>query len=120
MLAFAEGCRGERVAVTYDAGAVSLTAYATVDPDGTSTVIVNKDEGTDVDLRIVVKSQAGSARILRLSAPSLDSKTDVTLGGVAVEQDGQWRGRSENARVIAGTCRVHVPAAGAAIVKLEG
>lgn len=120
MLGFAEGCRGERVAVTYDAGAVNLAAYATVDTDGTSTVIVNKDEGTDADLRIAVKSQAESARVLRLSAPSLDSKTGVTLGGAVVEQDGQWRGRSENARVIDGTCRVHVPAASAAIVRLEG
>jgi hypothetical protein len=81
---------------------------------------VNKDEGTDADLRIAVKSQAESARVLRLSAPSLDSKTGVTLGGAVVEQDGQWRGRSENARVIDGTCRVHVPAASAAIVRLEG
>ena len=120
MLGFAEGCRGERVAVTYDAGAVNLTAYATVDPDGTSAVIVNKDEGTDADLRIAVKSQAEGARVLRLSAASLDSKTGVTLGGAAVEQDGQWRGRSENTRVVHGICRVHVPAASAAIVKLEG
>ncbi len=87
---------------------------------GTSTVIVNKDEGTDADLRIAVKSQTGSARVLRLSAPSLDSKIGVTLGGAAVEQDGRWRGRYENARVIHGICRVHVPAASAAIVKLEG
>ncbi len=55
MLGFAEGCRGERVAVTYDAGAVNLAAYATVDPDGTSMVIVNKDEGTDADLRIAAE-----------------------------------------------------------------
>jgi hypothetical protein len=120
MFAFAEGCRGERVAVTYDAGAVNLTAYATVDPGGISTVIVNKDEDTDADLRIAVKAQAESARVVRLSAPSLNSKTGVTIGGAAVEQDGQWRGRPENAPVIAGTCRVHVPAASAAIVKLEG
>jgi hypothetical protein len=120
MLGFAEGCRSERVAVTYDAGAVNLTAYATVDPGGTSMVIVNKDERADADLRIELKSQAKSARVLRLSAPSLDSKTGVTLGGAAVEQDGRWRGRHENARVIHGICRVHVPAASAAIVKLGG
>jgi len=119
MLAFAEGCRGERIAVSYDAGTVNLTAYATVDADGTSTVIVNKDEGTDANIRIAVKSKAGSARVLRLAAPSLDSRTGVTLGGAAVEQDGQWHGRSEVARVIHGICRVHVPAASAAIVKLE-
>jgi hypothetical protein len=114
MLAFAEACHGERVAVSYDAGAVNVTAYATVDADGTTLVLVNKNEGTDADMRIAAKSEAGSARVMRLSAPSLDSKT-----GVAVEQDGRWRGSSENARVIHGICRVHVPAASAAIVKLE-
>jgi hypothetical protein len=83
-------------------------------------VLVNKDEGTDADMRIAAKSEAGSARVMRLSAPSLDSNAGVTLGGTAVGQDGQWLGRSENARVIHGVCRVHVPAASAAIVKLRG
>ena len=126
LLAFSEGCRGERVATSYDTGAVDLTAYATVDAHGSSTlVIVNKDEGTDADIRIAAKSiaaksEAGSARVMRLSAPSLDSKAGVTLGGAAVEQDGRWHGRFENARVIDGICRVHMPAASAAIVKLGG
>jgi hypothetical protein len=120
MLAFAEGCRGERVAVSYDAGVMDLTAYATVDAHGSSTlVIVNKDEGTDADIRIAAKSEAGNARVMWLSAPSLDSRTGVTLGGAAVEQDGRWRGHFENARVGDGICRVHIPAASAAIVKLE-
>jgi Glycosyl hydrolase family 79 C-terminal beta domain len=120
MLAFAEACHGERVAVSYDAGAVNLTAYATVDADGTTAlVIVNKDEGTDAEIRIAAQSEAGSARVMRLSAPSLDSKASVTLGGAAVEQDGRWRGRFENARVIHGICRVNVPAASAAVVKLK-
>jgi hypothetical protein len=131
MLAFAEGCRGERVAASYDAGAVDLTAYAMVDAHGSPTlVIVNKDEGTDADIRIAAKSiaakyiaakyEAGSARVMRLSAPSLDRESGVTLGEAAVEQDGRWHGRFENARVIHGICRVHVSAASAAIVKLEG
>ncbi len=120
MLAFAEACHGERVAVSYDAGAVNLTAYATVDADGTTAlVIVNKDEGADAEIRIAAKSEAGSARVMRLSAPSLDSKSGVTLGGAAVEQDGQWRGRFETVRVIHGICRVRVPAVSAAIVKLK-
>jgi Glycosyl hydrolase family 79 C-terminal beta domain len=120
MLAFAEGCRGERIAVSYDAGAVNLTAYGTVNTDDTSTlVIVNKDEGTDADIRIRAGSRTTNARVLRLAAPSLDSKSGVTLGGAAVGQDGEWRGRSESARMIRGVCGVHVPAASAAIVKLQ-
>jgi hypothetical protein len=121
MLAFAEGYRGERIAASYDAGAVDLTAYATVDAHGSATlVIVNKDEGTDADIRIAAKSEAGNARVIWLSAPSLDSKAGVTLGGSAVEQDGRWHGHFENVRVSDGFCRVHVSPASAAIVKLEG
>jgi glycosyl hydrolase family 79 len=119
MLAFAEGCRGERVAVSYDAGSVNLTAYGTVDADGTTAlVIVNKDEDTNVDVRIAAKPVATRAHVQRLAA-ALDGKTGVTLGGAAVEQDGQWGNGSENARVIHGICNVHVPADSAAIVKLK-
>ena len=119
MLAFVEGCRGERVAVSYDAGAVNLTAYATVDAKGRPTiVIVNQDGATDADMRIATGSGTTSASVLRLSAPSLDSKTRVTLGGAAVAADGRWRGRPESARLIDGVCSVQVPAASAAIVKL--
>jgi hypothetical protein len=120
MLAFAEGCRGERTAVSYDAGAVNLTAYGTADANGaTALVIVNKDERTDAVMRIAANPGATQARVLRLATPLLDSKAGVTLGGAAVGQDGQWRGRSEDARVIRGVCGVHVPAASAAIVKLQ-
>ena len=109
------------VHLPHDAGAVDLTAYATVDAHGSATlVIVNKDEGTDADIRIAAKSEAGNARVIWLSAPSLDSKAGVTLGGSAVEQDGRWHGHFENVRVSDGFCRVHVSPASAAIVKLEG
>lgn len=121
MLAFAKACRGERIAVSYDAGAVNLTAYATLDADGTTTlVIVNKDEGTDADVRIAAKPGATHARVQRLVAPSLSSKTGITLGGAAIAQDGQRGGGPESVRATNGICRVHVPAASAAIVKLEG
>jgi hypothetical protein len=120
MLAFAEGCRGERIASTYDADAVNLTAYATVDAENASTlVIVNKDRDMDADVRIATGAVAISARVLRLATPSLDSKTDVTLGGAEVGLDGQWRGRFENVHAVHGACSVHVPATSAAVVKLR-
>jgi hypothetical protein len=119
MLAFAEGCRGERVAAQYDPGAMDLTAYAMVDAMGAPTaVIVNKDVSTDAAMRISAGRTTGTARVMRLTAPSLDSKTEVKLGGVAVGPDGRWHGRCESVPVTNGMCRVDVPAGSAAIVRM--
>lgn len=120
MLAFAEGCRGERVTAQYDPGAIDLTVYATVDTMGESTaVIVNKDVSADVEVRIAAGPKIGRARVMRLTAPSLDSKSSVELGDAAVAPDGRWHGRYESAHVANGGCSLHVPAASAAIVKLD-
>lgn len=120
MLAFAEGCRGERVATHYDAGAMDLTAYATADATGAATaVIVNKEISTDAQVRIAAGAKTGRARVMRLTGPSLDSKTDVKLGGAAVGPDGRWHGGYESAQVVNGGCNIRVPAASAAIVKLD-
>jgi hypothetical protein len=120
MLAFAEGCRGERFAAHYDPGTTNLTAYATVDAMGAATaVIVNKDVSTDAEVRVAAGTKAGRARVMRLTAPSLESKGSVKLGSAAVGPDGRWRGRYESAPVANGGCSIHVPAASAAIVKLD-
>ncbi len=120
MLAFAEGCRGERVAAVYDPGAINLTAYATVDATSAATaVIINKDVSADAQVRIAADSKTGGARVMRLTGPALNSKADVKLGDAAVATDGRWRGRYEAARVANGGCSVDVPAGSAAIVKLD-
>ena len=125
MLAFAEGCRGDRIAATYDADAMNLTAYATTDANrsaniATRIMIINKDAGADADLRIATETRAARASILRLTAASLDSDSNVRLGGAHVAADGLWRGHPESAPVTDGACRLHVPAATAAIVSIGG
>lgn len=120
MLAFAEGCRGERVALSYDADAVNLTAYASVGADHVLRLaMVNKDEATNADVRIATGSGTTSAQMLRLAAPSLESKTGVTLGGAVMDAGGVWRARPDTVRASRGICSVHVPATSAAIVKLK-
>ncbi len=93
MLAFAEGCRGERVAARYDPGAIDLTAYATVDTMGAATaVLVNKDVSANAEVHVSAGRKTDRARVMRLTAPSLDSKSSVKLGGAAVGADGRWHG----------------------------
>jgi hypothetical protein len=98
---------------------MDLTTYATVDATGATTVvIVNKDVSTDAEVRIAAGRKPGRARVMRLTAPSLDSRTEVKLGGAAVGPDGRWHGRYESAPVTDGMCRVDVPAGSAAIVRM--
>jgi hypothetical protein len=120
MLAFAMGCHGERVGLSYEAGAVNLTAYSTLHADGIlALVVVNKDETTDADVRIVSRPGITSAQVLRLAAPSLISKESVTLGRAEMNGDVQWHGHADSARTRQGICSVRVPAASAAIVRLR-
>jgi Glycosyl hydrolase family 79 C-terminal beta domain len=118
MLAFAEGCHGERVAAHYDTGGLNLTAYATADASGVvRAVIVNKD-AVDAEVRIAAGVPNGRARVVRLQARSLESKAGVTLGGDAVASDGPWHGGSEPASIRDGRCRIRVGAASAALVTI--
>ena len=120
MLAFAQGCRGERIALNYDASDVNLTAYATADTANTTkslrVVIINKDTVRDADAQISTESHFAEAQVQRLSAPSLQSKTGITFGGVTVSTAALWRGHPENLRVVNNACTVRVAAGSAAAV----
>lgn len=91
LLFFGAAGRGKIVPLNVNAGRVNLTAFATVDSDGTVRVtLINKD-AVDVAVQITpVGSYAGAANVLRLSAPSLTEKTNITLGGASVAADGTW------------------------------
>ena len=83
MLAFAEGCRGERVAAHYDPGATDLTAYATVDANGAAkAVIVNKDVSADAEVRIAAGFE------------DRRSACDAAYGAVTWQQELREAGRS--------------------------
>lgn len=53
-------------------------------------VVVNKDKVQDVRLS-TTDLGLGRVAALRLNAPSPDSKTGITFGGSAVDQDGRWK-----------------------------
>jgi Glycosyl hydrolase family 79 C-terminal beta domain len=119
MLAFAQGARGERVALDYDAGGVNLTAYAAIDDQGQLAVtLINKDQTTDADVAVAADRALRKATALRLKGRALDSADNVTLGGSTVAADGGWKPTDiETPNVAGGVCTIHVPAASAAVVK---
>jgi len=122
MLAFAKASRGRRVNVQYDAANVNLKAYAVLGRDQRlSVTLINKEASRDVEVSIVGTRLFARGSLLRLAAPSLESKEEVTLGGSVVATDGQWTPRRrEQAANTGGEWVIAVPAASAALATLEG
>ena len=97
-----------------------MKAYAVLgDNERLSVTLINKEASRDVEVSIVGTRAFGS--LLRLAAPSLESKGEVTLGGSVVTADGQWTAsRREPLATRDGECVIPIPAASAALVTLGG
>ena len=122
MLAFAQASRGRRVKVQYDAGNLNVKAYAVLGEDTRlSVTLINKEASQGVEVSIVGRRAFAGGSLLRLTAPSLESKGEVTLGGATVAADGQWTAsRREQLAIRRRECVIPVPAASAAFVTLGG
>ena len=108
---------GRPLPVTCETSA-NLAAHAVLAADGGQRVIlVNKERGRAVRVRIEGSAADRTATLLRLSAPSLESTTGILLGGAAVQADGAWSsGELEAIRGDGKTFEVSVPAASAVVV----
>lgn len=72
-------------------GTFNVTAHAALDDDGTlRVVIVNKEAGHAVAVRLAAGGAYRSAGVLRLVGPALDRGDSVTFAGAAVDGDGAW------------------------------
>ena len=107
MLAFAQGGRGERVDLDFDAGGLNLTAYAAVDDRGELAVtLINKDQTAGADVTIATDRASRKATALRLKGHALDSADNVTFCGSTVTADGHWQPENVEAlNVAGGVCR---------------
>jgi hypothetical protein len=93
LLAFAQAGVGRFVGCSIDARGKNIAAYAT-QPDATHVIvtIINKEPGYDAKVVIRHDSlRSQPAHVVRLSGPSLESKSGVTLGGAEVSATGAWR-----------------------------
>ena len=113
MLAFAQGARGQRLSLDTE----NLTAYAAMHDRAVALTIINKDGSQAAAVNVALDHRFTSAKVLRLTAPSLASKEGVTLGRANVSADGEWKPTSLEALATKNReCVVHVPAASAVIV----
>jgi hypothetical protein len=114
MLAFQLGGKGELLRTETDPSSSVIKAYAAREGGGTLTLtVINKSESAvSSEVTIVGLSRSGQASVIRLTAPAIDAKTDVTLGGANVASTGTWKAvSSERLAVSGGRFRLKVPAA---------
>ena len=105
MLAFAQSVGGERVEVTTQAGDVNVSAYAVVHGQITSLTIVNKDVDRPVDVTVTMDRKFSQGKVMRLVAPSIESKQGVTLGDA-----------DERLAMKGNTARVHLEQGSAVVI----
>lgn len=121
MLFFHQAAQGRVVPTEIETGTPELnfSAYSTLGPDRTLRVtLINKEAALTVRARIQIAGEGyRAARMIRLSAPSLDAQSGVELGGEAVKSDGSWHPkRWEAIKEESGTLFVSLPPGSATLV----
>jgi hypothetical protein len=121
MLAFALAGKGKLVEVTTSPTSINMSAYATKSDDGPIWVtVINKDLAQSASIELALPQGYSTAECYRLTAPSAQSKTGVTLAGAQVTSEGTWSPRSaEVVPVSENTAMFTLPAASAALVRLR-
>jgi hypothetical protein len=93
MLAFAVASAGRQQVLPseFDARGLSVTSYVLgVAGKPRSLVIVNRDRSQDADVSFA-EMKVGAVAVLRLTAPTAESKDGVTFGGSSVDAEGRWK-----------------------------
>jgi len=81
--------------------------------------LINKESARGAAVDLKCKGHVAKATAMRLTAPSLESSTGVTLGGASVNSDGSWKAKQDEIlRVVPAGVRVVVPPGSAAVVTL--
>ena len=121
MLAFALGSAGELVDSQLRAGNSNLDGYAVLKPDNQLCItLINKEPDLDAAVTIEPTLPFQNGSVLRLSAPSLESSSGLTLGGATVKSDGTWSADSgQSIQASDGRVLLHVPAASAAVLIMK-
>jgi hypothetical protein len=118
MLAFAQGTDGVLIDSQLRAGNSNLDGYAVLRREKQLCItLINKEPNLDVSVAIEPTLPFQNGTVLRLSAPSLESDSGVTLGGASVKPDGTWRPEEqEKIRASDGRIFLRLPAASAAVL----
>jgi hypothetical protein len=121
MLMFKEVARGaSMLPARLAAPDVNMAAYATrAADDALKVCLINKD--FEKGARVAIEAGRGfaSAALLRLTAPSMEARTGVTLGGSAVDGFGHWSPQPPRIFSWGSDAFVEVPPASAVMLQLS-
>lgn len=121
MLMFKEAVRGaSMLPARLVAPGLNMAAYATRAADDTLKVcLINKDFERGARVAVETGRDFPSASLLRLTAPSVEARAEVTFGGSAVDGFGHWSPQPLKFFPWRRDSFVEVPAASAVIVQLS-
>jgi hypothetical protein len=106
--------------VTLTTSGLDATAYACEKDGQLRVAIFNKDDAKDVEIKVRMPAGYQQAKLWRLTAPTLDAKTEVTLAGASVSADVTWEPAAvERLHPVGRALGVQVPKASAVLAFLE-
>jgi hypothetical protein len=120
LLLFTLAGTGKLRPVSFSAGGWNITAYAVESSSGAlSVVVINKDASKTITASIQVARLLHSARIFRLTMPSLIATDGIMIQSAVVEKDGSFSPQPSSALEIAGdTVSLSLRAASAALIQI--
>jgi hypothetical protein len=121
MLAFATAGRGKRIRIDITGPRGNCSAYAVVDDTNHVWVtLINKDVSGPAHVVLTSQSKFAGGELMRLSAPSFQATTGVSLAGAQVSPEGMWRPKEiGKLRPTRGQLAFHLAPASAVLVRLR-
>jgi hypothetical protein len=121
MLAFSISGRGNLIKLTKSEVNLNLKVYATKKSDHELWVtVINKDLEQKANIELSIPEGFTTAEAYTLTAPSITSKEEITLGGSKVATDGTWRPvELEKLLVVDKKAKFLVPQVNAILVRIR-
>ncbi len=117
-----EGGQFVKTVLTAPDPGTDLTTWATIAPGGTVRVVIDNLATAGLAQPVLISTpnySAGAVSIERLAGPTVEARTDVSLGGASVTRSGRWRPKPVQLARLHKAIRVVVPPASAIIVALQ-
>jgi hypothetical protein len=98
----------------------TFSAYAVANPTSSSVVLNNKDTVDTVSATLIFGRNVRMVSTYLLTAPSLESTSQVTFGGAPINSDGSWTPESNTVySVLDHDVTVNVPPGSAMLIQTE-
>jgi hypothetical protein len=121
MLFFHMAGRGNLLPINVTPNDPSVKAYATLTPEHTVLVtLINKNIESDVRVNLSCTRAYANATLIRLAAPSVNSKDSIQLAGTSVDSEGKWKPAAQESITLAnGKAAITLPRGSVTLATLK-